>query len=102
MRVTGPIGPTLMNISSTDSGVILRKHYEGSQQWLEIISALPEALFSGELLHEVRTGGGFPDITLDRLGTGGVLRIKGRDRVVVYVLTGHDEQLGIYFGRWPD
>lgn len=103
VKITGPIGPLLgVPEEYTATGVVLRHHYEGSEEWLEIVSALPRAMFSAELLHEVRTGRGSLDITLDKAEVGGILRIKARDRILVYRLVEHNFQLDLFWGEWPD
>src|SRR5258707_15611036 len=105
VRITGPPGPVLMGIDMDPrvppDGLIICKHYEGSEEWLEIVSAMPRAMFSAELLHEVRRGASL-DISLDKLGIGGLLRIRGRDRTVLYRLVAHQFELDIWFGEWPD
>lgn len=103
MRITGPPGPVLGVTDGTrEYGLILCQHYEGSEEWLEIVSAMPRALFSAELLHEVRTGRRSLDISLDRLEVGGLLRVRGRDRTVVYRLVEHNFELDYFIGEWPD
>lgn len=91
-----------IDANSAEYGIVLRQHYEGTEEWLEIISAMPRALFSAELLHEVRTGRRSLDIMLDKPEIGGVLRIRGRDRTLVYVLTEHNFELDYFIGEWPD
>jgi hypothetical protein len=86
----------------TAYGVVLRQHYEGTEEWLEIVSALPRALFSAELIREVRTGRRSLDISLDKPEIGGILRIKGRDRTLVYRLVEHNFELDYFVGEWPD
>lgn len=87
---------------TNEYGLVLRQHYEGTEEWLEIISAMPRALFSAELLHEVRTGRRSLDISLDKPEIGGLLRIRGRDRSVVYRLVEHNFELDYFVGEWPD
>jgi hypothetical protein len=87
---------------NTDGGITLRRHYEGTEDWLEIISAMPRAMFSAELLHQVRTGQGSLDVSLDKLEIGGLLRIKGRNRTLVYRLVEQNFPLDFFIGEWPD
>jgi hypothetical protein len=104
MRVTG-LGGALFGIQneSPHQGVVLRRHYEGSEDWLEIISAMPRAMFSAELLHMIRSGRGSLDVSLDKLEIGGLLRIRDHDdRVLVYRLVEHQFELDVWFGEWPD
>ena len=89
-----------MSAVSAD-GLVLSQHYEGSDSWLEVVTAMPRAMFSRELLTMIRRGEGAPGVTLDQVDVGGILRIRARDRTLVYKLTGQTEP-GIYFGEWPD
>jgi hypothetical protein len=85
-----------------DDGVIVSRHYEGTESWLEIIAAEPRAMFSGELLQQVRSGQAGLDMSLDKLEIGGVLRIRGRNRSVLYRLVEENFQLDFFIGEWPD
>lgn len=82
-------------------GLRLRRHYERTDEWLEILSADPQALFSGELLRSVRKGNAAPGVTLTKPEVGGVLRIEARNRTVVYRLVERDER-DVFMGEWPD
>ncbi len=82
-------------------GLLLRRHYEGTECWLEILEAAPRAMFSGELLRSARRGSGGPEVDVDYPGVGGIVRIKGRNRTVVYRLVA-EAPLDIFIGEWPD
>jgi hypothetical protein len=89
--------------SVTREGLELCRHYEsGGGDWLEILRAEPRALFAGELLRQLRRGDGAPFTSVDRVGVGGLVCIRARNRNVVYRLTGHDPQWDVYTGEWPD
>jgi hypothetical protein len=84
-------------------GLELRRRYEGEDIWLEVVRAEPRALFSAEILESLRYGGGMPEVSVDRpVAVGAVVRIRARNRHVVYRLTEHDFALDLYTGVWPD
>lgn len=82
-------------------GLILRRHFEGFEDWLEIVHAEPEALFAGVHLRAIRQGHEALGVTLTKAEVGGVLRIVARNRTVVYRLVGQKEH-DLFVGEWPD
>lgn len=82
-------------------GVRLKRHYERTDEWLEILSAEPQAVFSGELLRGIRQGNTALGVTLTEVAVGGVLRIEARNRTVVYRLVEQKEH-DLFVGEWPD
>lgn len=86
---------------SLSDGLVLRRHFEGGEDWLEIVHAEPEALFAGELLRGIRQGQEALGVTLTEAEVGGVLRIEARNRTVVYRLVAQKEH-DVFVGEWPD
>ena len=88
---------------AASDGLVLRKHFEGDESWLEIVAAEPRALFSAELLDIIAKGESAPlGVTLDRAAIGGELRIRARGRSLVYRLVEQDFERDLYVGQWPD
>lgn len=83
-------------------GVVMSRHYENSECWLEVQHAAPRATFAASLLRRMRTGETGLEFTLDRVALGAVLRIRARNRTLIYHLVEHDEVLDIFTGVWPD
>ena len=92
----------MTTITGTSEGLILRTGWEpGGEPWMEVIQAEPRALFSGPLLCKVRRGEAFPFTEVDRVAIGGLIRIRARNRYLVYRLTEH-LPYDIWAGEWPD
>lgn len=82
--------------------LILRSHWEpGGEYWLEILHAEPRALFSGELLRTIRRGEAQPCVEIDRVAIGGLIRIRARNRCLVYRLA-YELDDDLWAGEWPD
>lgn len=95
--------PTLTAGSDPD-GLVLRTHWPSGtgEPELEIVMAEPLATFAGDLLRRVRRGEAFPFTECDLAAIGGIVRIRGRDRNLVYRLTSYDPVRDIFTGQWPD
>lgn len=93
--------PVVISGGTPADGLILRRHWEGGEDWLEIVHAEPEALFAGELLRGIRQGQEALGVTLTEPAVGGLLRIEARNRTVVYRLVEHKEH-DVFVGEWPD
>ena len=74
---------------------------------IRIIHAPPRILISAELLDTIAHGGS-PWAALDPLGgcdltyVGGVLKIHGVNRTVVYRITDYVLRVNAMVGEWPD
>lgn len=88
-------------VGAHEDGLLLRRHYEGADSWLEIVSAMPRAMFSGALLRATRQGFGGPEVYVDYPGVGGTVHIKARERHLVYRLVA-EAPLDVFIGEWPD
>jgi hypothetical protein len=86
---------------SPGDGLVLRRHFEGDEDWLEIVHAEPQALFAGVHLRSIRQGREALGVSLSEAGVGGVLRIEARNRTVVYHLVAQKDD-GVFVGEWPD
>ena len=83
-------------------GLMLTRHFSEDGDWVEVVHAAPQATFSAEVLRAIRHGGRGLDVTLDRLGIGAILRIRARDRTLVYRIVEHDDERDTFTGVWPD
>lgn len=95
---------TIMMIQggTSDDGLILRKHFEPAGEWLEVVQAEPVAVFSAEVLRGIRAGKAGTDASIDRIDVGAILRIRARDRTLVYKIVEHDDEHDVFTGVWPD
>lgn len=106
---------------SSYGGITLLAHYgeDGLPEAVDIVQADPEILFSGRFLRDIAAGACYkrvPLATLDRPEVGGVFRVLGRNRHLVYLITEADPLLpctahdgcgghrhaGTFAGRFPD
>jgi len=87
---------------TNDDGLILRKHFEPGGEWLEVVHAEPVALFSAEVLRGVRVGKGGLDVSIDSVDVGAILRIRARNRTLIYRIVEHDDERDVFTGVWPD
>jgi hypothetical protein len=82
--------------------LMLCSHWEpGGEYWLEILHAEPRVLFGGDLLRLIRRGEAQPCVEVDKVGIGGLIRIRARNRYLVYRLTEHLPH-DTWAGEWPD
>ena len=87
---------------SAINGITMTRHFENDDCWLVIEEAAPRVTFAASLLRRIRTGWS-PEFTLDQVPCiGAILRIRARNRTVIYQLTEYDQQHGTYTGVWPD
>ena len=96
--------PRTLTAGSQSDGLVLRSVWDPGAHMpeLEIIVAEPRALFAASLLRKVHLGEAAPYAECDRVGIGGVVRIRARDRTLVYLLTEYSGHLDVYTGEWPD
>jgi hypothetical protein len=69
---------------------------DGLPEWVDILHADPRILFSGRFLRDIADGACYKTVPLaacDRAETGGVFRIYGRNRTLVYLITEADPLL---------
>lgn len=87
---------------SPDNDVILRRHWEGDSYWLDVVQAPPRAEFSETLLTGWDRSYAFPEIEVDKIEVGGTVKIRGRNRTVVYRLAECLAGGLVWRGEWPD
>jgi hypothetical protein len=83
-------------------GVVLTRHFENDDTWIEVEQAAPRATFATALLRGIRNGSQGLECTIDKIGIGAILRIRARNRTLVYELVSHDSGQAEYVGVWPD
>lgn len=85
-----------------DDQVILHRHHQLGNDYLELVEAPPRAYFAAELLVQIRQGKAMPEIYIDKVEVGGTLKIKARNRSAVYRLVEFVDSQKIFVGEWPD
>lgn len=83
-------------------GLVLTRHFEGDDHWLEVEHAEPRAKFAAALLRRMRRGDTGWQVTLDGVGIGAILHIRARGRTLIYKLTEYDDERDVFTGIWPD
>lgn len=83
-------------------GVVITRHFENDETWIEIKEAAPRATFATALLRGIRSGHQGLECTIDKIGIGAILKIRAKNRTLVYKLVEHDAKQGEYTGVWPD
>lgn len=89
-------------MNSTNDGLALARHWEQDATWLEVVHAAPRALFSGETLREIRRGEQGLELSIDQVDLGAILRIRARNRTLIYQMAEYDEKRDVFTGIWPD
>lgn len=69
---------------------------------IRIDRADPRILISAELLEMIGRGEGAPGISLEPHWTGGILKISGVNRTVIYRVTDYVPRVHGYIAEWPD
>ncbi len=96
-------GVRRIKAGTESDGLILCSHWEpGGEVWLEVVHAEPRALFSGPLLRKVRRGEARPFTEMTgEVKVGGIIRIRGRGRTLVYRIT-EELEYDTWAAEWPD
>jgi len=63
-----------------------------------VVEAAPRTLVSEEMLDQVRSGGGRPEVTLE----GDMLKVRARNRTLIYRIGEYLPERHAYVAEWPD